>query len=52
MNKDAKAPPNPSYREVCSRNTGYVEVAHVLFDSSKVNYEDLVNFFFSFHDPT
>jgi peptide methionine sulfoxide reductase MsrA len=52
MNKDAKAPPNPSYREVCSRNTGYVEVAHVLFDSSKVNYEDLVKFFFSFHDPT
>jgi peptide methionine sulfoxide reductase MsrA len=52
MNKDAKAPPNPSYREVCSRNTGYVEVAHILFDSSKVNYEDLVKFFFSFHDPT
>merc|ERR1712100_829062 len=32
--------------------TGYVEVAHVLFDSSKVKYEDLVKFFYSFHDPT
>lgn len=52
MNKDPKAAPNPTYKDVCSRKTGYVEVAHVLFDSSKVSYEELVKFFFSFHDPT
>lgn len=53
MNPDATARPNPSYMEVCmTGRTGYVEVAHVLFDSSKVDYEELVKFFYTFHDPT
>ena len=52
MNKDSNAAPNPSYQDVCTRSTGYVEVAHILFDKSKVSYEELVRFFFSFHDPT
>lgn len=52
MNKDRDAPANPTYMQVCTRDTGYVEVAHVLFDSSKVEYKELVRFFYTFHDPT
>ena len=53
MNPDANAKANPSYEQVCyGGKTGFVEVAHVLFDSSKVDYEELVKFFYSFHDPT
>lgn len=43
---------SPSYDAVCSGMTGYVEVVHVLFDSSKCTFEDMCKFFFSFHDPT
>lgn len=52
MNPDPNAPPSPTYMQVCTRETGYVEVAHILFDSSKVNYRELVRFFYTFHDPT
>jgi peptide-methionine (S)-S-oxide reductase len=52
MHPSPNAAPNPTYRQVCSGDTGYVEVAHVLFDSSKVQYEELVRFFYTFHDPT
>ena len=43
---------NPSYEQVCSGTTGHVEVLHLKFDPSKASYEDLVRFFYSFHDPT
>ena len=52
MNKDPNAPPDPSYLQICTRDTGYVEVAHILFDNSKVSYRELVRFFYTFHDPT
>ena len=42
----------PLYDDVCNGTTGYVEVCHVMFDSTKASYEDLCKFFFSFHDPT
>ena len=42
----------PSYRNVCSGTTPFVEVANILFDSSKVSFEDIAKFFFTFHDPT
>lgn len=43
---------NPSYRDVCSGNTGHLEVVEVTYDADKVPYEDLARFFFEIHDPT
>eukprot|EP01004_Peranema_trichophorum_P009833 NODE_8584_length_665_cov_39.234317_g7959_i0.p1 GENE.NODE_8584_length_665_cov_39.234317_g7959_i0~~NODE_8584_length_665_cov_39.234317_g7959_i0.p1 ORF type:complete len:172 (+),score=24.65 NODE_8584_length_665_cov_39.234317_g7959_i0:62-577(+) len=43
---------NPIYKNVCSGNTGHVEVCHLEFDPSTISYRDLVRHFFSFHDPT
>jgi peptide-methionine (S)-S-oxide reductase len=44
--------PNPTYREVCSGQTGHTEVVRVVFDPSKVRYEDLLRVFWEGHDPT
>lgn len=43
---------NPSYREVCSGNTGHAEVVQITFDPSVVSYHDLLEIFFTIHDPT
>jgi len=52
MHPSANAPANPSYREVCSGRTGFVEVYDCEFDGKSETYERLCRFFFSFHDPT
>lgn len=44
--------PNPTYREVCSGQTGHTEVVRVVFDPSKVSFEDLLRVFWENHDPT
>ena len=41
-----------SYEEVCTGKTNHAEVVKIEFDSSKVSYEDILNYFFKIHDPT
>jgi peptide-methionine (S)-S-oxide reductase len=44
--------PNPTYREVCSGQTGHNEVVRVVFDPAAVRYEQLLKTFWESHDPT
>jgi len=44
--------PNPSYREVCSGQTGHAEVVLVVFDPKVVAFETLLQTFWESHDPT
>ena len=43
---------NPTYREVCSGTTGHAEVIQVAYDPERIAYEDLLDVFFTVHDPT
>ena len=43
---------NPSYKEVCSGATGHAEVVQITFDNSKTSVEELLQVFFTVHDPT
>src|ERR1700694_4950986 len=44
--------PNPTYKDVCTDETGHAEVVQVTFDPAKVSYEKLLNVFWTVHDPT
>jgi peptide-methionine (S)-S-oxide reductase len=43
---------NPSYFDVCNKNTGHAEVVRVVYDSTKISYQKLLEFFWEIHDPT
>lgn len=42
----------PTYKDVCSGETGHAEVVQVEYDPSKVSYEELLDVFWKIHDPT
>lgn len=43
---------NPTYREVCDGNTGHAEVIQVKFDPAEISFKEILQIFFSVHDPT
>jgi peptide-methionine (S)-S-oxide reductase len=43
---------NPTYREVCSETTGHAEVVQVTFDPDVVSYRNILEVYFTIHDPT
>ena len=43
---------NPTYKDVCTDETGHAEVVQVIFDPAQVTYEKLLEAFWMLHDPT
>lgn len=43
---------NPTYREVCGGLTGHAEVVQVTFDPAVIAFRDILDVFFTIHDPT
>lgn len=43
---------NPTYEQVCTKTTGHAEVVNVTFDTDIISFQDVLNIFFTVHDPT
>lgn len=43
---------NPTYDEVCNQNTGHAEAVQIKYDPDIITYEELLEIFFSIHNPT
>lgn len=43
---------NPTYEQVCEKNTGHAEVIRVVFDPGIISYDELLEVFWQTHDPT
>src|SRR5450830_176520 len=46
------AQPNPTYEQICSGTTGHAEVVRLEFDPDVISYRDILEIFFTIHDPT
>jgi peptide-methionine (S)-S-oxide reductase len=44
--------PNPTYQQVCTGTTGHAEVVQVTFDPEVVSFREILEIFFTIHDPT
>jgi peptide-methionine (S)-S-oxide reductase len=44
--------PHPTYEQVCAGTTGHAEVIRLEFDSNVISYRDILEIFFTIHDPT
>ena len=43
---------NPTYEQVCSKTTGHVEVTQIVYDPTKLSFDELLEVFWKTHDPT
>lgn len=43
---------NPTYEQVCNKTTGHAEVVQIEFDTDVISFKDLLDVFFTIHDPT
>ena len=44
--------PNPTYKDICTGETGHAEAIQIVFDPDKIDYGQLLEIFFATHDPT
>ena len=44
--------PNPTYEQVCSKTTGHAECLNIMYDPTKISFDELLEVFWKTHDPT